>query len=232
MKSFILSIAVAGICLMAASCHNEKKVVLDSQSDTINWVIGQSMALGMQSSGIELDKELIVEAIRSTFEGKEQPIDEETYAMVLNYVNSVIAMNQHNNQQQQAEQADRREAAFFKKLEADNPDIKKTDDGLYYEVITPGRGRNGKLGDIAVFDYKSFTMDGVLFDQTYGNRESITHVIGNPMFQGMQDAMCMMNAGSTYRFYFPYRLAFGASGSDGIPPYATLIYEIELKELR
>ena len=43
-------------------------------------------------------------------------------------------------------------------------------------------------------------------------------------------ALLLMNAGSVYRFYFPYQLAFGEKGTGGIPPYAPMIYEIELHD--
>ena len=51
------------------------------------------------------------------------------------------------------------------------------------------------------------------------------------MFPGLIEAFQLMNAGSIYRFYFPYQVAFGAQGSGNIPGYTPLIYEVEVHEL-
>jgi FKBP-type peptidyl-prolyl cis-trans isomerase len=74
-------------------------------------------------------------------------------------------------------------------------------------------------------------MTGQPYDQTYGKRDPIVHVIGTPMFPGLIEAFQLMNAGSRYRFYFPYQVCFGARGSDGIPPFTPMIYEVELHEI-
>ena len=74
-------------------------------------------------------------------------------------------------------------------------------------------------------------LTGEPYDQTYGKRDPIVHVVGEPMFPGLIEAFQLMNAGSIYRFYFPYQVAFGAQGSGNIPGYTPLIYEVEVHEL-
>ena len=68
---------------------------------------------------------------------------------------------------------------------------------------------------------------GKVFENTY-NDHTIVHVLGKPMFEGILDGLQLMNAGSKYRFYFPYRLVAGANG---IPPYTPVAYEVELHEI-
>ena len=88
---------------------------------------------------------------------------------------------------------------------------------------------NAIYGQRIEFDYKSYLMlTGEPYDQTYGKRPPILHVVGEPMFPGLIHAFQLMNAGSIYRFYFPYQLAFGPTGASGIPGYTPFIYEIEL----
>ena len=104
--------------------------------------------------------------------------------------------------------------------------------GFYYEVLKPGKGANAQIGQRILFDYRSFLMfNGEPYDQTYGVRDPILHVVGRPMFQGLIDALQLMNAGSIYRFYFPYQLAFGETGAGDIPGYTPFIYEVELHEI-
>ena len=100
---------------------------------------------------------------------------------------------------------------------------------LINEVVKQGKGPKARFGDVVRFDYRGYNMiTGELFDQTYGQRDPIDHVLGKPMFAGLIEGMQLMNAGSLYRLYVPSALAFGANGTQNIPPYTPVIYEIEL----
>ena len=233
-KIVMFSVAVAMLAMVFSCNKTQTGVKLSNQTDTISWAMGESVALGFQQSGLDIDKDVFLKAIEATLNGGDQPLDNATYQQVLNYANGLILANQRENQQQAMEKAAQDEKTYFAKLEKENPNVIKSDKGFYYEVVTPSPNKNartGKVGLIAVFDYKGYFTNGQLFDQTYGNRDAITHVIGNPMFQGLIDALCLMPEGSTYRFYFPNELAFGAQGDVNIPPYTAVIYEIALHEI-
>ena len=105
------------------------------------------------------------------------------------------------------------------------------DKGFYYEVLKEGTGRKAEPGLIIDFDYKGTFTNGQIFDQTYGNRSSIVHLVDESLMPGLREGFCMMKAGSTYRFYFPCEMAFGAKGTDDIPPFTTVIYEVELHDV-
>ena len=112
---------------------------------------------------------------------------------------------------------------------AKNPNIHKAPEGYYYEVLQEGRGPKAKEGLRVRFDFKGTEMQsGNLIEQTYGVREPVIHVLGHPMFEGLIYGLQLMNAGSKYRFYFPYQLV---SGANGIPPHTPVIYEVELHEI-
>lgn len=234
-RNIILTgLTLIALCNVTISCSRTQtgNVELSTHNDTMNWVIGESMAQSMMASGLEIDKKMILKAIEATFNGEKQPINDSTYNEVLADLNFAIMNNQREQQKKNMADASAVEDEYFKKLLAANPNIKKSDKGFYYEVLKEGTGKIAKKGDVVVFDYKASLINGQVFDQTYGNRDAITHVVGNPMFQGMQEGLCLMNAGATFRFYFPYQLAFGTEGTPDIPPYSTVIYEIELHKLK
>ena len=89
----------------------------------------------------------------------------------------------------------------------------------------------GAPGMVVEFDYKGSFTNGQVFDQTYGNREPIVHVIGETLMPGLFEGLCMMRSGSHYRFYFPSEIAFGARGTEDIPPYTAVIYEVEVHSI-
>lgn len=238
MKKTFLFVALAAT-LILTSCKGgsdnqpgASNVKLNSQSDTLSWVMGEYAARTILSTNMAYDQDMVLKAMKAILNGEASPLDDETFSMVLDNMNTQVMLQQQQEIAEQREAADKQEQAYFKKLEKDNPNVKKAPEGFYYEVIKKGHGPNAQYRQVVFFDYKAYFTNGQLFDQTYGNREPITHVVGNPMFQGMQKAFTYMNAGSTYRFYFPYELAFGVNGTEDIPPCTTIIYEIELHEVR
>ena len=231
MKRKVLIMIAAALIL--AACNNNKAPRLNNLSDTLSWALGENFALTLKQSGVkDVDEELVIEALRRTLEGNPKVIDDTTYFLAIQYI---------MNRQQQAsrprptadpQQVAAEEEAFLANLEATNPKVKKHPAGFYYEVLREGKGPKAAYAQRIRFDYRSFLMlTGEPYDQTYGKRESIIHVIGNPMFPGLIEGLQLMNAGSIYRFYFPYQLAFGERGSGDIPGYTPFIYEVELHEL-
>ena len=229
-KTFLTLMAAGTIAAGFVSCKNAAPT-LHSHSDSLNWVIGQSYALGLTASGLTIDKDMVLKAVEVTLDGGQQPMSDTAYDRLLVEVNTALALKQREKQQGMAENNRQRESEYFTKLQADNPNIKAAEQGFYYEVLQEGKGQRAKRGGVVTFDYRAFFANGQVFDQTYGNREPIRKVVGDPMFMGMQEALTLMNAGSKYRFYFPSEKAFGPQGTDGIPPYSTMIYEVELHKV-
>lgn len=236
MRKNVIIILLALLFAGATSCqHKASNIKLDNKQDSLSWVLGESYATAMQSMGVQLNNEVILNAMRHTLEGKEQPLNQDTYQRLLMELNNLLMTGQQKQMKEQQADYEKREKAYFESLKAKVPGLKQTPEGFYYEVLQEGKGHNATAGSVVIFDYRSyFASNGELYDQTYGNREPIKHVVGAPMFQGLQEAFTHMNAGSIYRFYFPYAKAFGAQGEmeSGIPPYSTMIYEIELHEIR
>ena len=227
MKKYLYFLAAG---LMIASCSSNKAPKLDDPIDSISWVLGRSTAENLMSGPFkEIDKELFIQAVRATLDGDAQPISDSVYHETLDILMRVSQIAAVQQTDQQAQEVDRQQQEYFAKLVADNPDVKQHPSGFYYQVIKKGTGDNAKYASLIAFDYRSFTMlDGKPFDQTYGNNDTVRHLIDESIMPGLLDGLCNMRAGSTYRFYFPSELAFGAKGTDGIPPYSTVIYEIAL----
>lgn len=224
---------LAASALLLVSCNQNKTPQLDDAMDSITWVLGRSTAESLMNGPFDnIDQEVFIAAVRTTLNNGVQPISDSIY-------HETLAMLMHTAQAAATKQSDARsqevdqlQDAYFAKLTAENPNVKRHPSGFYYEVLKPGTGENAKFASLIIFDYRSYTMlDGQPYDQTYGKREPITHVVGKPMFPGLIEAFQLMNKGSIYRFYFPYELAFGSQGSGDIPGYTPLIYEIELHNI-
>ncbi len=228
MQKTITILATAALVMLLASCKNSDNVKLATSVDSVSWALGENTALGLKQMGITYDEDMVLRAFKHTMKGKEQPMDDATYQRILANIALSMQENYMAKMKEQNANAAAQEAAAFKELTDKDPDIKKADAGYYYKVLKAGKGPNVKEGEVAVFDYKGFKLDGTPIDQTYGVRDPISHLVGGSMFEGLRLGLTQMNAGSIYRFYIPSALAFGAKGSENIPPYTALIYEVEL----
>lgn len=227
-KTIITSILA--LTLLMASCSTKpEKTVLRNQQDTLSWAMGMSLAQTAQGDFYQFDKEVIKQAFENTLAGGKQPISDEAFQEAREYINFLVSKYQHDQAQSSSKRGDSLQQQAFARLTAENPNIKRADKGYYYEVLREGKGPKAQVGLRIKFDFKGSDMlTGNVFEQTYGMREPIIHVLDYPMFEGLLDGMQMMNAGSRYRFYFPYQLVLNANG---VPPYTPVIYEVELHEI-
>lgn len=116
-------------------------------------------------------------------------------------------------------------------------DMERSESGLYEQVLTEGTGEPAVVGDSLGVSYTLWLPDGRKMDA------SADHTPPGPLkmklgetqlIQGWVEAVMGMRLGEKKRVVLPYTLAYGsngAGGAGGIPPYATLVFEMEISEL-
>lgn len=103
--------------------------------------------------------------------------------------------------------------------------------GLQYEVLREGNGKKPKATDKVKCHYEGTLINGQVFDSSYKRNEPAVFPL-NQVIPGWTEGLQLMQEGAKYRFYIPYILAYGESGAGGsIPPFATLIFDVELLEV-
>ncbi|MCH5182299.1 MAG: FKBP-type peptidyl-prolyl cis-trans isomerase [Prevotellaceae bacterium] len=140
------------------------------------------------------------------------------------------SMVQQFLQQQEAEQAKVLKAAgeTFLKENAARPGVTTTASGLQYEVLTPAIGRKPAAADSVKCHYEGRLTDGTVFDSSYKRGEPATFPL-NGVIKGWTEGLQLMAEGAKFRFFIPYDLAYGARGAgSSIPPYAALVFDVEL----
>lgn len=107
-----------------------------------------------------------------------------------------------------------------------------TPTGLQYEVLVPGRedGKTPNYTNSVRCHYKGTFIDGTIFDTTYKSGNPIVFPLSG-VIPGWTEGLQYMKEGAKYRFVIPYQLAYGPNGYATIPPYSTLIFEVELIEV-
>ena len=106
--------------------------------------------------------------------------------------------------------------------------VKTTASGLQYEVLEATLGQKPKATASVRVHYEGTLIDGTVFDSSYKRGESIAFPLSG-VIKGWTEGLQLMSVGSKYKFFIPYQLAYGERGAGAsIPPYAALIFTVEL----
>ena len=112
--------------------------------------------------------------------------------------------------------------------------FEKTDSGLRYQIIQKGTGAKSAKGKNVSVHYKGQLEDGTVFDSSYHRKQPIDFVLGvGQVIKGWDEGLQLMNVGDKARLVIPSHLAYGSQGAGGvIPPDATLIFDVELMDVK
>lgn len=197
--------------------------------DKLSYALGHN--IGHQLIGMGLKESLNVEdyatAIADVLQGRQPKMSHEEVQQVLEHYFTEL------EQRQQAEAAERGKAAkgegeAFLAENKKRAGVVTTPSGLQYEIVKEGNGRQPKASDTVQCHYEGTLIDGTVFDSSY--RRGMPAEFGlRQVIAGWTEGVQLMKEGSIFKFYIPYNLAYGERGAGAdIPPYAALIFTVEL----
>lgn len=197
---------------------------LKSQVDSVSYAIGINIGQNFKNQNLtNLDLNLLQKGMEDVLKGRPMPLDN-------NQCNAII---QGYMQKQQAKKFEANKSAGEKFL-AENKTksgVITTASGLQYSVIKQGTGAKPLATDKVKVHYHGTTLDGQVFDSSVDRGEPISFVL-NQLIPGWIEAVQMMPIGSKWKLFLPYNLAYGETGSGAkIPPFSTLIFDIELLDI-
>ena len=110
----------------------------------------------------------------------------------------------------------------------------KTDSGLRYKMIQKGDGKKAEAGKTVSVHYEGSLENGKVFDSSYPRKKPIEFRLGQgQVIEGWDEGIALLQVGDKARFVIPSDLAYGAAGAGGvIPPHATLIFDVELMDVK
>ena len=189
--------------------------------DKVSYAIGLSMGQNLMGSGVtSLEYADLAAGIKDVLEKNQPQISYQEAQQVLGKFFSEL-------EAQIAGEAKAAGEAFLAE-NAKREGVKVTESGLQYEVLEATIGQKPKATDKVRVHYEGTLIDGTVFDSSYKRGESITFGL-NQVIKGWTEGLQLMSLGSKYKLYLPYQLAYGERGAGAnIPPYAALIFTVEL----
>ncbi|HEX8576045.1 MAG TPA: peptidylprolyl isomerase [Flavobacterium sp.] len=125
-------------------------------------------------------------------------------------------------------------AAAEAKMEQLAAGFEKTESGLRYKMIQKGSGKKAENGKTVAVHYTGQLEDGKVFDSSYPRKKPIEFPLGRGnVIEGWDEGIALLQVGDKARFVIPSHLGYGSRGAGGaIPPNATLIFDVELIDVK
>ena len=136
---------------------------------------------------------------------------------------------------------DSREQRLAAEREAEKAELDKlstgfeeTESGLRYQIFQKGNGKKAEAGQMVSVHYKGQLADGTVFDSSYKRNQPIDFQVGvGHVIPGWDEGICLLHVGDKARLVIPSDLAYGSAGAGGvIPPNATLVFDVELMDVK
>ena len=189
--------------------------------DKISYALGLSMGQNLMGSGVEkLNYQDLAAGIEDVLTHAQPKISYQEAQQVLNTFFQEL--------EQKIAGAANADGEKFLAENAKREGVNVTESGLQYEILEPSLGQKPKATDTVRVHYEGTLIDGTVFDSSYKRGESISFPL-NGVIKGWTEGLQLMSIGSKYKFFIPYQLAYGERGAgQSIPPYAALIFTVEL----
>lgn len=194
--------------------------------DTTSYSVGMVIAKNLKAQGIKsIDQESFNQAVADVFAERELAVSlgeaNENFKNLIEETKNIEDL------------ATKREGATFLAENAKKEGVVTTDSGLQYKVVSDSDDeRKPTLLNEVKVHYHGTLIDGTVFDSSVERNEPISFPL-NGVIKGWQEGLQYMTVGSKYRFFIPYDLAYGErSAGPVIKPYSTLIFEVELLDIK
>ena len=200
---------------------------MDKVSYALGLGIGQQLA---QMGASELNIDDFAQAIKDVVSGSELKVQHrEAQQIVQEYFQK--QEQKMNAQRAEAGKVHKEAGEKYLAENAKKDGVITLPSGLQYQVLKEGNGKKPTAKDTVKCHYEGFLIDGTVFDSSVQRGEPATFPL-QQVSAGWTEGLQLMQEGAKYRFFIPYRLAYGEGGAgSSIPPFAALVFDVELIEV-
>src|SRR4051812_11099944 len=220
-----LAIALVMACFTAGLMAADSSPLKD-EKDKISYGYGMEIGKNLKRQGIEINPDLLAQGLKATLNGDKTLLtDDEVRQTMMAFQQKMQATRMEKSKKEGDENKAKGEAFLAENKKKEG--VQTTASGLQYKIITKGTGPMPKSDDTVKTHYRGTLVDGTEFDSSYKRGEPATFGV-TQVIKGWTEALLMMPVGSKWQLFIPGELAYGPGGRPGIPPNATLLFDIEL----
>ena len=200
--------------------------------DKLSYALGLGIGRQLSQMGAnDLNAADFAQAVKDMIDGKEPQVPTAEAQQI------VEDFFQKQEERQRAEAAEKYKGAKsegekYLSENAKKEGVTTLPSGLQYQVLKEGNGKSPKATDKVVCHYEGMLIDGTMFDSSIQRGEPATFPL-NGVIAGWTEGLQLMKEGAKYRFFIPYQLGYGERGAGAsIPPFAALVFDVELIEVK
>ncbi|MGM9764466.1 MAG: FKBP-type peptidyl-prolyl cis-trans isomerase [Candidatus Cryptobacteroides sp.] len=231
-------IAVVLMSALAASCNSGVKVDApapsNGQIDSVSYLIGVNFGSFIKGNNFaenlsELNMAQIKKGMVDFMKAEGTPYDPtfgEQFDIDLNAMNEAFNNYLQTRSAYKAAVNEAEGLAFLSKME-NKAGVTKTESGLLVKVLEEGAETKVGEKDTVIVNYKGTLVDGTQFDAN-----DSTKFVANQVIKGWTEGLSFLGEGGKAELYIPYELGYGERGTRGIAPKSTLVFEVEVLEIK
>ncbi|MGQ7951116.1 FKBP-type peptidyl-prolyl cis-trans isomerase [Providencia huashanensis] len=230
-----LAFTFAAPQVMAAEAKAQSSAFKNAEERNA-YALGASLGRYMQNSleeqktiGINLDNAQLLAGVQDAFNGKSKMTDAEVEETLRQFEGQVKEAADKKMKEESA--SNEKKGAEYREKYAKEKGVVKTKSGLLYKIEKEGTGTKPKADETVVVHYKGSLIDGTEFDSSYTRNEPLTIPL-NSVIKGWTEGLVNLKKGGKMQLVIPADLAYGENGVPGIPANSTLVFDVELLDIK
>ncbi|MDU4433365.1 MAG: FKBP-type peptidyl-prolyl cis-trans isomerase [Pluralibacter gergoviae] len=231
-----LTFAADAAAAKSAPAAAESKAAFKNDDQKAAYALGASLGRYMENSlkeqeklGVKLDKSELIAGVQDAFADKSKLSDQEIEQTLQAFETRVKTAAQEKMEKDATE--NEAKGKTYRDAFAKEKGVKTSKTGLMYKVEKEGTGDAPKDSDTVVVNYKGTLTDGKEFDNSYKRGEPLSFRLDG-VIPGWTEGLKNIKKVGKIKLVIPPDLAYGKTGVPGIPANSTLVFDVELLDIK
>ena len=223
-------IIIMSLTTLFGVCSAGEYLDLKNKKVKLSYSVGYQVGGDFLRQGKNINPDVLLKGVQDALGGKEPLMTQKEMNITLVNFQKTVAEAQRQKMIEQAKKNLEAGIAFLAE-NGKKEGVKTLTSGLQYKVIKEGAGKAPGEKDSVTVHYKGTLIDGTLFDSSFRRNKPATFSV-NGVIKGWTEALKLMKVGAKWQLFIPPDLAYGDKRTGSIEPNSTLIFDVELIELK